>query len=304
MTSGVDQSGNNKGSGMTGIECVVRANALLGEGSLWDAARGVLWWLDIKGFQLHSFDPLTGLDSAVPLTTRVTALALTIDGTLLASGDGGIGIIDVASGDFKVASPLVLPAGYRFNDGKVDGQGRFWVGSMDDEETGDQGGLFRRDASGAVAQVAGGLRIPNGPAFDASGCMYLADSALQTIYRYPAAFLGEEAKRVVFARFGEGQGYPDGMTCDDEDHLWVAVWGGGCVRRFAPDGSLVREIAMPVSQPTSVAFGGAALDTLFVTSATVGLSPQERAAQPDAGGLFRLEPGVKGRLPNRLADCR
>ncbi len=286
---------------MSSIECVVRANALLGEGALWDAVRGVLWWLDIKGYQLHCFDPASGQDNAVPLTTRITALALTTGGTLMASGDGGIGVVDVQSGGFTVTSPIAIPQDYRFNDGKVDAQGRFWVGSMDDAEVDAQGGLFRRDAGGAVAQVAAGLRIPNGPAFDSAGHMYLADSARQTIYRHPAAFPGDEAARDVFVCFGEGQGYPDGMTCDAEDHLWVAIWGGGCLRRFAPDGRMVAEIAMPVSQPTSVAFGDADLDTLYVTSAAIGLSVQDRAAQPDAGGLFRLKPGVKGCLPARLA---
>lgn len=281
---------------MVEVRCLVRAHATLGEGPLWDARRATLWWVDIKRPTLHRYHPATGRHVAVAPSTRVTALALDRAGRLVASGDGGLGLLDPESGRFTLTVPLEgEPATNRFNDGKADARGDFWAGTMDDGEGGTAAGaVYRFAAAGGVARIADGFRVPNGPAFDSAGRMYLADSALRTIYRYPADAPGETARRAPFLVLRDDQGYPDGMTCDAEDHLWVACWDGRCVRRVAPDGAIVAEVRVPAQRPTSCTFGGPGLTTLYVTSARVGLDEAALAGQPDAGGLFAFAPGVRG----------
>jgi sugar lactone lactonase YvrE len=124
--------------------------------------------------------------------------------------------------------------------------------------------------------------------------MYHNDSALQVTYLFDLDEAGNASNRRTFLQFGEGDGYPDGMTVDAEGCLWIAFWDGWSVRRFSPEGELLDRIDVPVARPTSCVFGGADLDRLYISSASIGLSPEDKAAQPYAGGLFVAEPGVRG----------
>lgn len=274
------------------VKCVLEASALLGEGPVWDAPRGLLWWIDIRRGRLHRHDPATDASGCVDLPHRITAVAPAQDGRLVACGDTGFVYLDP---DTLAIEPIVRPegepAGNRFNDAKVDRHGRLWAGTMDDAEEQASGAVHRLGRDGAVRRVGKGFRVPNGPAFDSTGRMFIADSPTGHIYVHAN---DGDGPRAIFASFGGAMGYPDGMTCDAEDHLWVAFWGGWCVRRIAPDGKVVAEVAMPVAQPTSVAFGGDALATLFVTSASTGLDADALTGQPLAGGLFAMRPNVGG----------
>lgn len=283
------------------VRCVADVSALLGEGPLWDADRDTMWWVDIKRARLYRHVPARDATGFLQFDRRITAVGLAPDGRFVACGDEGFTMIDPTSGAIQlIARPTGEAHGNRFNDGKVDLQGRFWAGTMDDAEEQASGALHCLEADGSVRRVAEGFRVPNGPAFDSTGGMYLADSALGLVYRYgPGA-----EERTLFASFDEAQGYPDGMTCDAEDHLWIAFWDGACVRRLSPDGRIVAEVAMPVARPTSVAFGGENLATLFVTSASVGLDEAALAAQSLAGGLFAFEPGVVGVAPSIYGQPR
>jgi sugar lactone lactonase YvrE len=124
--------------------------------------------------------------------------------------------------------------------------------------------------------------------------MYHTDSARQTVYALDLNEHGTANNRRVFLQFGEGDGYPDGMTVDAENCLWIAFWDGWCVRRFSPEGERLAELRVPAQRPTSCAFGGPDLDRLFITTASRDLTPEERATQPSAGGLFMTLPGVIG----------
>ena len=281
------------------IECVAAAAASLGEGPLWDGARDVLWWVDIKSPTLHAHHLASGANHAQPLPYRLTALALAADADLVGVGDAGFVRLSVGM-DLKVSmaqviAPLTLPPGMRFNDGKVDAAGRFWAGSMEDAEQAARGGLYRLDRPHQVSLVRGHIGVPNGPCFFADGTMLFTDSALGRITALTLDAAGDPVTEQLFAQFTPSQGSPDGMTVDAEDHVWIAFWDGGCLRRLSRTGQLVTEIALPVQRPTCPAFGGAALDQLFVTSATTGLSAEQLHRQPLAGGLLRLEPGVSGR---------
>jgi len=140
-----------------------------------------------------------------------------------------------------------------------------------------------------------GYKVTNGPAFSPDGSrMYHNDSALQVTYVFDLDEKGDAHNRRTFLKFGDGDGYPDGMTVDGEGCLWIAFWDGGCVRRFSPKGALLQTIAMPVTRPTSCAFGGPDLDRLYISSASIGLDESALSLQPNAGGLFMVTPGVQG----------
>lgn len=167
------------------ITAVAPASAKLGEGALWDPDREILWWVDIKAPALHAHHVASGANHRQPLPFRLTALGLGRGGTLVASGDPGFVRLAVAD-DLSVSISEVLatvdePAGNRFNDGKIDGAGRFWAGTMDDAEAAARGSLYRLDPDGTVTRVRGGFMVPNGPAFLADGTMLVTDSAAQHI---------------------------------------------------------------------------------------------------------------------------
>lgn len=286
------------------ITAVAPASAKLGEGALWDPDREILWWVDIKAPALHAHHVASGANHRQSLPFRITALGLAQDGRLVASGDPGFVRLSIAD-DLSVSACDVLatvdePAGNRFNDGKVDGAGRFWAGTMDDAEAAARGSLYRLDPDGTVTRVRSGIMVPNGPAFLADGTMLVTDSAAQRITAVTLDAAGSPVAERPFAAFAPEQGYPDGMAVDAEDHVWIAFWDGWCLRRLSPEGEIVREIPLPVQRPTCPAFGGRDLDRLYVTSATVGLTPGALARQPLAGALLCLTGVTTGRSPARF----
>jgi sugar lactone lactonase YvrE len=227
---------------------------------------------------------------------RVTAVAPRQTGGLVAACEEGWAFIDLeretidAFGD---PEPEIL--GNRFNDGKVDRQGAFWAGTMDDAEEAETGALYRLDPSLRWTRVDGGYRITNGPAFSPDGAwLYHSDSARQRVYRFPLHGDGSVGARETFLQFGAGEGHPDGMTVDAQGCLWIAFWDGWCLRRFDPGGETIGRIDLPVQRPTSCTFGGPDLDALFITSARIGLSAEQLAEQPHAGDLFVARPAVGG----------
>ena len=278
----------------TKVECVADVRAELGEGPVW-AAEQALYWVDINGRRIFRLDAV-GKRDEWPTPMRVGSIAPRAGGGFIAGTDQGIALVDLDQDRFEVvASPERHLPHNRFNDGKVDRQGRFWAGTMDDREKGSTGALYRIDPDRACTAIDGGYGITNGPAFSPHGAlMYHSDTLRQVTYAFDLDAAGKASNRRIFLQFGPGDGHPDGMTVDAEGCLWIAFWGGWCVRRFAPDGDLLRTVEMPVEQPSSCAFGGPGLDRLYVTSATKGLDQTALAMQPNAGGLFMLIPGVRG----------
>jgi sugar lactone lactonase YvrE len=277
------------------VRCVADVHAVLGEGPVWVAREAALYWLDIKGLKIFRLSD-QGERIEWPTPMRIGSIAPRKSGGFIAGTEGGIAIVEPAADRFEiVATPEADLPGNRFNDGKVDRRGRFWAGTMDDEEKAASGTLYCIDADIAWSAVDSGYKVTNGPAFSPSGdVMYHNDSARQVTYAFDMDAAGNAANRRTFLQFGPGDGHPDGMTVDSEGCLWIAFWGGWCLRRYSPDGEWVETVKMPVQRPTSCAFGGRDLDRLYVTSASIGLDDEALRMQPNAGGLFMLEPGVRG----------
>jgi sugar lactone lactonase YvrE len=269
--------------------------AELGEGARWDATRGELLWVDILGGVLRrAVEDGDGLRTvrAYEVGEPVGAAAPLAegDGWLLAAGRG----FRHLGPDGTVTALLDTEAeGVRMNDAACDPDGRFWAGSMAWDTHPGGGRLVRCDPDGTVAVVLPAADVANGLGWSPDGAtMYHADSGRGVV----TAYTGETATVVVRPE----QGSPDGLTVDDEGALWVVLHGAGEVRRYAPTGETLSVWPVPgVSQPTSVAIGGASGRRLFVTTAWEHMTPDQRAAEPDAGRVFAADDAGVGAPPVR-----
>lgn len=282
------------------LEIAADQGDVLGEGPVWDHRSEVLWWVDIKGATLHRLDPSTEQVDSWSFSEPVGSLALRVpatgngQGLLLAVGTRLLGF-DPATGS---AEPLTRcadePPGNRLNDGKTDPAGRFWVGSMDDDEQQPVGTLYRFDPDHTLHRILGGLDIPNSLAWSTDGStMYFTETRDRTVVAFDAHPDGSLSNRRVFVQV-PGPGSPDGAAVDAEGGVWVCEWGGGRVVRYRSDGTPDRVIEVPVSNPTCCCFGGPRFDRLYITTARKGLDSAELADQPQAGAVFVIEPGVTG----------
>jgi sugar lactone lactonase YvrE len=269
---------------------------ILGECPIWSAREGALYWIDVRAPAIRRLHIATGVRDNWVLPELIGAMALRSDGRIVVALRSGVALLDPATGHASPLATLHMPGScMRLNDGKCDRQGRFWVGSMDDVGRGPVGRLYRLDAAGCVS-VACGVAVPNSLCWSPDGTvMYFADGVDPIIWAYPfdtaAGTLGE---RRVFARLPEGTGIPDGATVDAAGHVWSANYGGSCITRYTPDGAVAQIIPVPVSQPTSCAFGGPDGDILFITTAFQRLAPEQRAKEPLAGAVLALRVQAQG----------
>ncbi len=276
------------------MECIADVGATLGEGPVWDEREAALYWVDIPEKRLFRWSDADG-HRVITLPQHVCSLLPRASGGFIGGGHAGFLAISADFAIELIENPEPDLPGNRFNDGKLDRQGRLWAGTMDNAEARDSGSLYRLDPDLGWRRIDSGYRVTNGPAFSRDGgTLYHTDSARQTIFAFDLADDGTATSRRVHLQFGPGDGYPDGMTVDAEDCLWVAFWDGWRVARFAPTGERIAELPVPVQRPTSCTFGGRDLDCLFITSASRDLSAQDLADQPFAGGLFMTRPGVRG----------
>jgi len=272
---------------------------VLGECVLWDERTSSLWWTDIEGRRLHRFDWNDRALHTYATPERLTAFGL-VEGRdqLIAAFDCGLALFDPQTGTKgPCLKPEGLVAGTRMNDGRVDRQGRFWVGSMMEAESAAATGRLYCVASGRIETRERGIGIANGLGFspDSRWC-YFADSRQGVIWRYGFdAATGQLGSREVFAR-SQGGAVPDGAAVDGEGYVWSAQWGGGAVVRYAPDGRTDRVLEIPVLLPSCVAFGGPDLTMLCVTSARQGAGE----AQTGAGNLFVYNAPVRGLPESRF----
>jgi len=275
------------------VDLAVPHRAVLGEGPRWDAAHARLLWVDIEAGELHVFDPRSGGDRALPLGGRVGAVAPVSAGHALVALARRLAIVDLDDGSLDPVVEIPHDDDRRLNDGACDARGRFWIGSMAlDERPG--GGALYRYANGALDLVLEQVSLSNGLGWSPDGrTMYYVDSPEGCIHAFDFEVdAGTIANRRIFVEIDGGT--PDGLTVDHEGGVWIALWGGSSVRRYTPDGMLDAIVDVPAAKVTACCFGGDDGGTLYVTTASRDLTPEERQAQPHAGCVFAADPGVTG----------
>lgn len=278
-------------------ECIWEAGALLGEGPLWSVREQALYWVDILNYRLHRYSVSEGTRTW-QLDEEISAIAERADGGgLVITRRHGFATFDPAS---EKMTPITgveadLP-GNRFNDGKCDRMGRFWAGTMDFDADKPTGSLYRLAPGGECTRMDSGYLVTNGPAWSSDyKTLYHNDSARGRVYAFDYDLeRGEISNKRLFLQFGEEDGSPDGMATDAEGGLWIAHWGASKLTRHDAQGKVLQTVDLPCSQITSCAFGGPSLRTMFITSARVGLSPQQLEREPLAGGLFALDLDIAG----------
>lgn len=277
---------------------VIPARNLVGESPVWSAREQALYWVDVEGKLVQRFHPSTGQAQKWRMPEATGSIGLRARGGLVAAIRTGFVLLDTEDGTVEpLSDPEADKPDTRFNDGKVDRRGRFWAGTRNfrDHSRAD-GVLYRLDPDCSVHALIEGIRCPNGIAWSPDDRkMYLCDTWIRRIFVFDFdPDEGVPRNRRLFAELTEEQSYPDGLTVDSEGFIWNAHYDGWRITRYAPDGRVDREIRLPVQHVTSLAFGGADLRTLFVTSACMRLSDTQRAAQPQAGHVFELDTGVAG----------
>lgn len=280
---------------------VTATRARLGEGPGWIAGEACLYWVDIYNHRVHRYDPGTGSERCFDVGDAVGCLAPAGRGRLILALRHRLAFLDTATGAVELLPAFEHRAHIRCNDGKCDPQGRFWVGTL--STAGADASLYRYDPDGTLTEMETGLTVSNGLGWSPDGgTFYLTDSPAQVIYAYdfePAS--GTLADRRVVVDLRGETFFPDGLAVDRDGCLWSAMWDGWCVIRFAPDGRELTRVPMPVQRPTCCAFGGADLSTLYITSASVGLSEAEIQRGFHAGDLFAMRSAVGGFAANAFS---
>ena len=279
------------------IHEVLSADCKLGEGVLWDAERGIVWFVDIKRRRLWHFDPATGSNGFTEAPEQIGWAIPAERGLLLCGLKDGLYTFDPETQKFTWFGAVPgEPATNRLNDACTDPWGRVWFGSMDDAEVSASGRFYVFDRGEIRAAGPSGIAITNGPAVDAVGSrIYFTDTKTQKIMVADLSAAGVGAVRLfadTAALFPAA--YPDGPVVDAENHVWIGLYLGGMVARFSPDGELVATIAMPARDITKMAFGGEGFSTGYVTSATKDITPSDRERLPQAGSLFAFIAPVAG----------
>jgi D-xylonolactonase len=295
----------------TQLEIVAADGNRCGESPIWDGERRRLLWTDVEGALVYEHVPATGETSILSRGTSVAGIGLDRAGGLLFAGSGGL-VLWRGPGDIR---PIVTEhdgEALNINDMIVDARGRVYAGTLYWNASGEMekhGKLYRVDPGGQVEVVDEGIELANGLGFSGDGrTLYFTDSAARSIYAYdvdPAS--GALANRRLFVRIPGHEGVPDGLTVDAEEHVWSAQWYGAQVVRYDPEGRVERRIPMPVTQVSSVGFGGDDLIDLYITSAAdpwpSRLAPPgwDPAASNTGGSLYRLRLGIRGRAEHRAA---
>ncbi|MET9729571.1 SMP-30/gluconolactonase/LRE family protein [Streptomyces sp. NPDC006458] len=273
---------------MSAYEIAVRGEAELGEGPTWDAAAGRLIWVDILGSRVHTYDPRTGVRTVRRTEQHVGAAKPRAGGGLVLNLRDGVGLLD-PDDSFRWLHREAVP-GRRGNDAAVAPDGSLWAGTMRYDEAPGGGTLSRLTGEGRQSVVLDPVTVSNGTGWSPDGrLMYYIDSHARRVDVFDHAD-GRVSGRRTLAAIEEDAGFPDGLTVDAEGCVWVALWDGGAVRRYTPDGVLDRVLALPVRRPTACAFGGADLTDLYITTARTGLT----APSPFSGSLLVVPGAGKG----------
>ena len=278
------------------VEPLTEIVADLGEGPLWSAKDETIYWIDVTQRKVFRHAMRSGKTETFSVSGMPGSIALRRDGSILAAYRTGLALVSLESGqETKLSSPIDFGI-ERFNDGKCDRRGRFFAGTMDKVMKETVGGLYRVETDRSVSKVAGGILLSNGIGWSPDNrILYHCDSRPGLVYAYDYDIdTGTPSNRRVHIDLSSAGYHPDGCTVDAEGCLWIAEVNSGRVGRYAPNGQRIGGIDLPTKRVSSVMFGGAGMDTLFITTMRYNLPPGDLATQPLAGRLFVAHPGVKG----------
>jgi D-xylonolactonase len=285
--------------------CIWPLGAELGEGPIWHAAERAVYCVDIKGKRIHRLSIDSGRRDSWAAPGQPGFVVPLHGGHLLCGLNVGLYLFQPANPATEQftsilrVEPLII--GNRLNDGYVDTRGRLWFGTMDDSESEPSGTLYRLADGGDLVPQDSGYVITNGPAMSPDGrTLYHTDTLARIVYAFDVADDGSLARKRAMLTPG-GDGYPDGMAVDSEGCLWVAFFGGWRIDRYSPQAELVDSIRFPCANVTKLAFGDDDLCTIYVTTATKGLSQDDRLRQPLAGGLFSFRSPTPGLPQNHCS---
>jgi sugar lactone lactonase YvrE len=278
---------------MSTVEQITDPLATHGEGPVWHPGWPGLRWVDMLAGDVLELDPVTQSVSRHPVGRVVAALRPRVDGGAVLALERGFALADATLASVRGLGELWTDPGVRMNEGDCDPDGRFYCGSMAYDETPGAATLYRLDTDGALTTVLSGVTISNGLAWSPDGATaYYVDTPTHRVDAFDYDRDGGLTGRRPLLRIPEEAGSPDGITVDADGRLWIALWGGAAVRCYQPDGRLVEQLDLPVTQVTACTFGGPDLDELYITTSRQDTDPD---AQPEAGALFRVRPGVEGR---------
>jgi sugar lactone lactonase YvrE len=282
----------------------VEARNVLGESALWSSDAQSVYWIDGVAAEIHRWDVSAHRHSIVkvPVDPVVGMIVATSEySTFVISSGRGLSLVNIDTLQLtRLADPERGRGDIAYNDGKVDPHGRLWAGTFDVNETEPRGCLWLLENGASARLMETGIAVVNGPAFAPDGhTVYVSDSVARRILAFELEGAHLRNRR-IFARFADKDGLPDGLTVDAEGYIWCAHWDGGRVTRFSPDGDRVLTVTIPAPRVTSLAFGGASLDTLYVTTARYGLSTADLAAFPTSGALFEIHTPIRGLAPTPL----
>jgi sugar lactone lactonase YvrE len=286
-------------------ELKLEMKALLGEGAIWNSLRNELYWVDIEGKSFHVFDPVSSEIRAFDTYKKIGTVVPVDDEHVLVALEDGIATVNIKDGTiiYRLATGIHHEHNRRFNDGKCDPSGRFWVGTLSMSGAKEVSSLYAIDGDLGFEEKLTGVSISNGIAWSADGkLMYYIDTPTSQVVQFDfKCDSGHISNRKVIIQVPDDMGFPDGMTIDCDGNLWVALWDGFGVAKYNPaNGELLQKINVPAPKVTSCAFGGEDLDILFITTARVEMSDEELEQYPLSGSIFTARVGTKGVPANRF----
>jgi len=280
------------------VKCIFQQQRnILGEGPLWHPREQALYWVDIPKYELHRLEPRSGVHRVWQFHSEIGCIGLHNNGGLIAAFRTGFAHIELPSGKITLINePIKNQNDVMFNDGKCDRHGRFWAGTKDVKEEQPLGSIYRLDQTGICHEMAKGFTVSNGIAWSPDNkIMYVCDSPAGHIYQYNFDILsGDVSHKRIFASVPSEHGFPDGLTVDSQGYIWSAHWNGWRITRYKPNGQIDLVVQMPVPYVTSCSFGGPDLKTLYITTASRGLTQEELVKAPLAGYIFALETTTTG----------
>ena len=275
---------------------IIEANNSLGEGPVWSVEEQALYWVDIDNDLFQRWDLNTKEITNWKLPATIGSFAFRKSGGFVLALRSGLAFFSPETGYTQlISNPISNPSRIRFNDGKCDRYGRFWVGTMDEEFNDPLGSLYCLDINSECRIMKEGIGISNGLGWSPDNSQfYYTDSSRRSIWAYDYNInTGGITNERIFVETANND-IPDGLTIDSDGYVWSAKWDGWKIVRYSPQGNIDKRFSLPVQRPTSCTFGGSKLELLFVTTAKIDLSVSSLEEQPNAGNIFIIKTDCKG----------